>query len=496
MNRPDLNRRLALAVLCTATLMIILDGTIVTVALPAIQAGLGFSATGLTWIMNAYLIAFGGLLLLAGRLGDQFGRKRVFLAGLSLFALASLACGLSATPATLIIARFCQGAAGAMVAAVSLGMIVSLYPEPAERGRAVAVYSFVGAAGASVGLVLGGVITQSAGWHWIFLVNPPLALLSGSLAARVISADSGTGRAAGTDAPGAILVTAGLMTGVFAVVGTAAHGWASARTLVPAAVAVALLALFAVRQATAAAPLLPPRILAAREVAAANAAQLLVIAAAFGFQVLITLYMQRALGYSAAASGLGLIPTAVLIGAVSVGLSARLSARFGPRAILLTGLVLVMAALALLMRLPVHASYPARLLPAMLLFGLGGGLVLPALTMLGMSAATPADAGIVSGLFNTSQQAGAAAGVAVLSTLAAGRTSQLLASHHTMAVALTGGYRLAFTVAAALAGAALVVTTTTLRSPRAPAASTVPVGHDAQLEGCISERHLQPSDCR
>jgi EmrB/QacA subfamily drug resistance transporter len=461
------NRRgLALAVLCAATLMIILDGTIVTVALPSIERGLGFSPAGLTWVMNAYLIAFGGLLLLAGKAGDRFGRKRLFLAGLMLFATASLACGLSPDPQMLIAARFAQGVGGAMVTAVSLGMIVALYDQPRERARAIAAYSFVGAGGASVGLVLGGVITQSLGWHWIFFVNLPIAAVSGVMAARLLAADHGGRTRDRVDAAGAVLATAGLMLAVFAIVGTAAHGWGSTRTLVSGGLAVVLLALFVVRQARAAAPLLPLRVLAVRDVSGANVAQLLVIAAAFGFQVLITLYMQRVLRYSAEASGLGLIPTAAVIGTVSLGLSARLSGRFGARAVLLAGLALITAALVLLTRIPMQGSYLVHLLPAMLLFGAGGGLTLPALATLGMSAATEADAGITSGLFNTSQQVGAAVGVALLSTLAATRTGRLLALHQSVPAALTAGYRLAFIAGAVMSGAALVLAATVLRMPR------------------------------
>jgi EmrB/QacA subfamily drug resistance transporter len=459
-------RGLAVAVLCAATLMIILDGTIVTVALPSIERGLGFSPAGLTWVMNAYLIAFGGLLLLAGKAGDRFGRKRLFVTGLVLFAAASLACGLAPDPQMLVAARFGQGIGGAMVAAVSLGMIVALYEEPRERARAIAAYSFVGAGGASIGLVLGGVITQNLGWHWIFFVNLPIAAVSLVLAARLLAADRGRRTRHPIDAAGAVLATAGLMLAVFAIVGTAAHGWGSPRTVGVGGLAVVLLALFVVRQARAAAPLLPLRVLAVRDVSGANAAQLLVIAAAFGFQVLITLYMQRVLGYSAEASGLGLIPTAAVIGTVSLGLSARLSDRFGARATLLTGLALITAALVLLTRIPVHGSYSVHLLPAMLLFGAGGGLTLPALATLGMSAATEADAGITSGLFNTSQQVGAAVGVALLSTLAASRTSRLLAAHQGAAIALTGGYRIAFVAGAIMSGAALLLAAAVLRSPR------------------------------
>jgi MFS family permease len=321
------SRGLALTVLCAATLMIILDGTIVTVALPAIQHDLGFAPASLSWVMNAYLIPFGGLLLLAGRLGDLAGRKRVFLAGLALFTAASLACGLSASPALLVGSRFVQGAGAALVSSVSLGMIATLYPEPPGRARAIAAYSFVGAAGASIGLILGGVLTQTLSWHWIFFVNLPIGVAAGLPALRLLPADRGAGRSGGTDGLGAVLVTAGLMLAVYAIVQTDRYGATSPHTLGAGGAALALLAGFVLREATAAAPLLPLRIFAFRGVSGANLAQAPVIAAAFGFQVLITLYMQRVLGYGPAAAGLGLVPTAVLIGAVSLGLSARLGGR-------------------------------------------------------------------------------------------------------------------------------------------------------------------------
>jgi EmrB/QacA subfamily drug resistance transporter len=475
------SRGLALAVLCAATLMIILDGTVVTVALPSIQRDLHVPAASLTWVLNAYLIAFGGLLLLAGRVGDLIGRKRVFLAGLATFTAASLACGLAGSPELLIAARLVQGAGGAMVTAVSLGMITTLYPEPPDRARAVAAYSFTGASGASLGLILGGVLTQALSWHWIFFVNLPVGLLAGVSAVCLLAPERGSGLRSGAnwqggdwlgadwlgaDWLGAALVTAGLMAGVAALVQTGLAGWATARTLGLAAAALTLLTGFAVRQARAAMPLLPPRILASRAVSGTNLAQLLVIAAAFGFQVLITLYMQRVLGYRPALAGLSLVPTAAVIGLISLGTSARLTGRFGPRTVLLAGLALVACALALLTHLPARGSYPAHLLPALLIFGLGGGLTLPALAMLGMSAATPADAGLVSGLFNTTQQVGAALGVAVLTALASTRAAEARAAGLASGPALTSGYHLAFATGTGLAVAAAAVSAILLRPSR------------------------------
>jgi EmrB/QacA subfamily drug resistance transporter len=475
---PRDSRGLALAVLCAATLMVILDGTIVTVALPSIQRDLHFSAPSLTWVMNAYMLAFGGLLLLAGRLGDLIGRRRMLLSGLAVFTAASLACGLAAGPQFLVAARFVQGAGAAMVSAVSLGMIVGLYAEQRDRVRALAAFSFVGAAGASIGLVLGGVLTQAISWHWIFFVNLPIGAAAIVCGLRLLPADRGAGLAEGADALGAALVTAGLMAGIYALVGTAQDGWSSARTLGFAAAAVVLLAAFGVRQATAARPLLRLTVFRSRAVSGANLAQALVIAAAFGFQVLIALYLQRVLGYTPAQAGLGILPTALVIGAVSLGLAARLAARFGERAVLLAGLALVVAALVLLTQVPVTGGYGARLLPALVIFGLGGGLTLPMLATLGMSASTPADAGVVSGLFNTTQQIGAAVGVALLSTLAASHTAQLRHQDVAVAVALTGGYRLAFAVGAGLSAAALIVAATMLRTRPAILAPARPAADD------------------
>jgi EmrB/QacA subfamily drug resistance transporter len=450
-------RWLALVILCTAALMVILDGTIVTVALPTIQADLGFTAGSLSWVMNSYLIAFGGLLLLSGRLGDLLGRKRMFLAGIAVFVAASLACGLAAGPAMLIAARFAQGAGAAMASAVTLGMIVRLFTQPAEQGRAIGAFSFTGAVGASAGLILGGLLVQYANWHWVFFVNLPVGLAAWLAAWRVLPADQGLGLRAGADWPGAALVTSGVMLAVLAIA-SPAHWWAGL-------VAVALLAAFAARQAAARTPLLPPRALASRNVIGANLAQLLIIGAAMGFQVIVTLYMQRALGFGPAAAGLGLAPAAAAIAVVSLGLSARLTARFGARRLLLAGLVMITAVLVLLTQVPAHAGYVTRLLPLFVLFGVGGGLVLPAVTGLGMSGATDADAGVISGVFNTVQQVGGALGLALLTALAASRTGA-----GTSAQALTSGYHLAWTVGAVLGGVSIVVAAIALRERRPPAA--------------------------
>lgn len=459
------SRRLALGVIATGMLMVVLDGSIVTVAMPTIQDDLGFSPVGLSWVVNAYLIAFGSLLLLAGRLGDLIGRKRMFLAGVGIFTAASLLAAAATSPAILIAARFLQGVGSAMSSAVSLGILVTLFTEPRERAKAIAVFSFTGAAGASIGQVLGGVLTDALNWHWIFLINLPIGLVALAIAVPVLPADRGLGLRAGADVIGAILVTAGLMLGIYTVVKVEEHGWTSAHTLGLGALSLLLLAGFVARQATARTPLMPLRILRSRSVAGANVIQVLMVAALFSFQILVALYLQRVLEYGAAETGLAMLPAAAVIGAVSLGVSARLNARFGERKVLLAGIVLLIGVLGLLTRVPVHADYVTDLLPVMLLAA-GFGLALPALTTLGMSGAKEDDAGLASGLFNTTQQIGMSLGVAVLSTLAASRSDSLLAQGRSRAEALTGGYRLAFTVGAGLLVAAFVVAFTVLAQPR------------------------------
>ncbi|WP_232835907.1 MFS transporter [Actinocorallia populi] len=453
----------ALAVLCAGTLMIILDGSIVTVALPAVQRELGFSASGLTWTVNAYLIAFGGLLLLAGRLGDLLGRRRVFVAGLVVFTLASLLCGIAGSPEALIAARFLQGAGGALVSAVGLGMVVTLFTEPVERGKALGAYAFTGSAGASIGQVLGGVITDTLGWGWVFLINLPIGAAAVFFALRILQDDRGPGLSGGADALGAALVTGGVMLGVYTIVQADEHGWATGRTAGLAALSLVLLAGFLARQATAASPLLRLGMLRARNVWGANLVQMLALAATYGFQVVLALYLQNVLGYGAYETGLAMLPAALAISVVSLGFSARLITRFGQRPMLLTGLGLLFALFLLLTRLPSDGSYLVDVLPALLLAG-GFGLAMPALTGLGMSVERPEDSGVASGLFNTTQQIGSALGVAVLTTLAASRTESLTGRGESEAFALTDGFRLAFGIGAGLTAAAIVLTVWILRT--------------------------------
>jgi EmrB/QacA subfamily drug resistance transporter len=465
------SRWLALLVLCTGMLMIVLDMTIVNVALPAIQEDLGFSQSSLAWVVNAYLIAFGGLLLLAGRLGDLIGRKRIFLIGLGVFTVASVLCGVSFTPEMLIAARFVQGVGGAMATAVTLGMIVTMFPKPDEQARAIGVFSFVAAAGASVGLLAGGVLTQTLNWHWIFFVNIPIGIVAAVLTARLVAPERGIGFGAGADVLGAVLITTALMLGVYTIVKTEEYGWASAHTLLLGAAAVGLLAAFIVRQRTAANPLLPLRVFRSRNVAGANGVQILMVAGMFGMFFLGTLYMQRVLGYDALRIGLGFLPTALAIGGLSVGLSARLITRFGARPVLLAGLTVILLGLLWFTRVPVDGSYLADLLPAVLLVGIGAGLAFPTMMTLAMSGATDSDAGLASGLVNTTAQVGGALGLAVLATLSTARTTGLLADGHPEAAALTSGFRLAFGIGAVLVALAIALAITVLRPDRAPAST-------------------------
>ncbi|WP_308103494.1 MFS transporter [Actinocorallia sp. API 0066] len=461
---PRARRGLALGVLSATGLMTILDGSIVTVAMPVIKAELGFSAAGLSWIVNAYLIAFGGLLLLAGRLGDLLGRRLMFLAGNAVFTGASVLAGAADSRALLVAARFGQGIGSAMASAVVLGILVTLFTEPKERAKAIAVFAFTGATGASLGQVLGGVLTDLLDWHWIFLINLPIGLLTIALAIPALPRDRGLGLAAGADVAGALLVTSGLMLGIYTVVRVEEHGWLAAHTLGLGAVSLALIAGFVVRQATAATPLMPLRVLRNRAVAGANLVQMLALSAMFAFQIIVALYMQQILGYGALETGLAMLPAAVTLGLVSLFLSARLITRFGARAVLLAGLALLFAAMLWLTRMPVDAAYTTDLLPVMLLLA-GGGLVIPALTTLGMSNASEADAGLTSGLFNTTQQIGMALGVAVLSTLAASRTTTLSTTGTPAREALASGYHLAFATSAALLLAAFTLTLLILRRP-------------------------------
>jgi len=470
-------RWLTLYVLCAGMLMIILDATIVNVALPSIQADLGFSQSSLAWVVNAYLIPFGGLLLLAGRLGDLISRRTIFLTGLGVFVTASLLCGIAPSQGMLIGARFIQGVGGAMASAGILGMIVTMFPEPREQAKAIGVYSFVASAGASIGLLAGGVLTEAISWHWIFIVNLPIGIFTAAMAYRLLERDRGIGIGHGADVPGAALITSSLMLGVYTIVEAADYGWGSARTLTLGAVAIALLAGFVLREHRTANPLAPLRIFRSRNVSGANAVQVLMVGGLFGMFFLGALYLQRVLGYDPVEVGLAFLPTSVGIGAFSFKVSPALVTRFGGRPVLLSGLVFVAAGLALFTQVPVDGSYLADILPTVVLFGIGAGLAFPALVTLAMSGATQSDAGLASGLVNTTQQVGGALGLAVLATISTARTEELVADGTDGAAALTSGYQLAFFVALGFVLAAIAVTATVLRPEPdvAPEGSSEPV---------------------
>jgi EmrB/QacA subfamily drug resistance transporter len=479
------NRWIALYVLCVGMLMIVLDATVVNVALPSIQSDLRFTQSSLAWVVNAYLIAFGGLLLLAGRFGDLIGRKSVFMAGLLVFTVASLACGLAQSQEVLVIARFVQGVGGAMTSAVILGMIVTMFPEPREQAKAIGVYGFVASAGGSVGLLAGGVLTQSINWHWIFFINVPIGIATGVIATRLLPRDEGIGLRAGADIPGAILITSSLMLGVYTIVKPAAeHGWGSGEALELGAVSLILLAAFIVRQARAANPLIPLRIFRSRNVSGANVVQALLVAGMFGMFFLGALYLQRVLGYDALEIGLAFLPATIVMGILSLRYAERLIMSFGARTTLIPALSLIAVGLLLFARAPVNGNYLTDVFPVMILLGLGIGGSFPALMTLAMSGATREDAGLASGLVNTAAQVGGALGLAVLATLSATRTKDLLASGSSHASALTSGYHLAFVIAAVLILIAVAVSAVVLRSTPMPA---IAQAHEDSTEPAYSK---------
>jgi len=460
----DRSRWIALVVLCVGMLMIVLDATIVNVALPKIQTDLGFSQSSLAWVVNAYLISFGGLLLFAGRLGDLLGRRDVFLSGLVLFTAASLACGVSDSQSVLVVSRFIQGIGGALTSAVILGMIVTMFPQPGEQAKAIGVYSFVASAGGSIGLLAGGAITQVINWHWIFIVNLPIAIVTGVFAMRVLARDRGIGFSKGADLPGAGLIVAALMMGVYAIVEASNYGWGSAHTLGFGAGAVALMIGFVIRESRAANPLVPLRIFRSRNLSGANAVQGLMVAGIYGMFFLGALYLQRVLGFDSLEVGLGFIPLTAIIGILSLGFSAKLNLRFGPKATLVPGLVFVAAGLALMSQITAGGSYWTEVLPAMVLVGIGAGLSFPSVMTLAMTGVRPEEAGLASGLVNTTLQVGGALGLAVLATLSTSRTANLVSDGTANSSALTSGYRLAFLVGAGLVLGAVAIALTVIRA--------------------------------
>jgi EmrB/QacA subfamily drug resistance transporter len=468
-DRRGRRRWLALYVLCAGVLIDVLDATIVNVALPSIKRDLGFSQSNLAWVLNAYLIAFGGVLLLAGRVGDLIGQRRVFLAGLAVFTGASAICALGDSQGVLIAARFVQGIGGALTSAVTLGMIVTMFPEPREQAKAIGVYGFVASAGGSIGLLAGGVLTQALSWHWIFLINVPIGVATALLAIRLLDDHEGIGLREGADIPGAALLTVGLMLGVYTILQIGGQGLRSVQALGLGGLSLVLLVAFVARQERISTPLMPLRLFRSREVSGANGVQALLVVGMFAMFFLGALYLQQILGYDALHVGLAFLPATIAMGIASLRFSEPLATRFGALAALLPGLASIAAALLLFARTPVHAAYAVDVLPAMTLLGLGAGLAFPALTTVAMSGATSGDSGLASGLVNTSLNVGGAIGLAVLTTLATNRTHGLLAHGESTTAALNAGYHVAYLTAAALVAAAIALALTVLR-PRSSAA--------------------------
>ena len=462
----DRQRWLALVVICFGQLMIMLDSTIVNVALPAIQRDLHFTQANLTWVVNAYLIAYGSLLLLAGRAGDLLGRKRVFLAGVAVFTVASGLDGLAADSTTLIAARLLQGLGGALSGGVILALIVTGFPKPEERAQAMSIFMLVIAGGGSFGLLAGGTITQLINWHWIFFINLPIGVGTMLLGSWLIEQHEGLGLSRGVDVAGSLLVSIAMVVGIYAIVTAAETGWSSAHTLGFGAAGVVLLATFFVVEARIQNPILPLRILRLRSLTGASAARALVATGMFTTFFLGALYLQHVKGYSAFNTGLAFLPSTLALATLSLGISARLMRSFGPRALLIPGLATITIALAIMSTTSQNADYFPSIFGAYLLFGIGAGMSFMPLTTIMMAEIPATDAGVASGVGNVTMQVGGAFGLAALGTISTDRTHTLVAQGQSLAGALTAGYQLGFGIAAACVAAGLVIVVVVLRTPR------------------------------
>jgi EmrB/QacA subfamily drug resistance transporter len=462
-------RWLALYVLCLGDLMIVLDTTIVNVALPSIRADLGFTQTSLAWVVNAYILTFGGFLLLGGRLGDLFGHRRLFLSGIAFFTFASLACGLSSSQGVLIGARAVQGLGGAVVSAVAFSLIMVLFTDGGDRAKAMGVFGFVMAGGGSLGVLLGGLLTSTLDWHWIFLVNLPIGIAVFALSLRLLPTAHTRATERRLDVTGAVLVTAALVSAVYAVVNGNDAGWTSTQTLGLLGGSAALLALFVRREARIETPLVPLALFRLRNVATSNVVGVLWAAAMFAWFFLSALYLQLVLGYSPLKVGLAFLPANLIMAVFSLGLSAKLVMRYGIRAPLATGLLLAGAGLALFVRAPVDGTFIVDVLPSMILLGFGAGMAFNPVLLAAMSDVAPEDSGLASGVVNTAFMMGGALGLALLASIASSRTSALRAAGDAPAVALTGGYHVAFALGSLFAVAAAVTGAVLLRTRTAPA---------------------------
>ncbi len=471
-------RWIALAVLCLGQLMMVLDATIVNVALPSIQRELHFTQANLTWVIDGYLITFGGFLLLAGRFGDLVGRKKVFLSGLVLFVAASIACGLADSQALLIGARLIQGVGGAIASSVILAIIVTEFPERVEQAKAMGMYAFVSAGGGSIGLLAGGALTQSLSWHWIFFVNVPIGVLALVLGSILIEENEGIGLTGGVDVLGSALITLATMFGAFAIVKSSDYGLLSARTLGAGGASLALLGAFLVLEARVANPIMPLRILRLRTLMGSSLVRGLLITGMFSAFFLGALYLERVLGYNAIDTGLAFMPLTIAIAAMSMGIAARAVGRFGPIPTLAAGLFGIVVGLVLLAFQGVHASYFPGLFFAFLALGLGAGSSFLPLLTLGMSDAPPRDAGLASGIINVSVQLFGAIGLAALGTIATDHTKALSAAGDPLTSALTGGYHLAYVVAAVCVALGILAAFLILRPPVASRPQEVEMARD------------------
>jgi EmrB/QacA subfamily drug resistance transporter len=471
-------RWLALYVLCLASLMIVLDVTIVGVALPSIKDDLGFTDTSLAWVVNAYLLTYGGFLLLGGRLGDLYGNRRLFLIGISLFTVASLACGLATSQGFLVVARGVQGLGGAIASAVSLSLMVNLFTEPGERAKAMGIFGFVASGGGSIGVLLGGIITDAISWHWIFLVNFPIGVAVVLLSTRLLP-ETRAASSMRLDVAGAVTVTAALITAVYAIVNANQKGWTSLQTLGLLGVALAIFAVFLLIEVRVRSPLVPLALFKLRNLATADVVGVLWAGAMFAWFFLTALYMQLVLGYSPLQIGLAFLPGNLIMGALSIGLSARLVMRYGFRLPLAAGLGLAGLGLLWLARAPVDGGYFVDIFPSMVLLGLGAGMAFNPVLLAAMSDVEPQESGLASGIINTSFMMGGALGLAVLASVAASRTSDLLDAGHSEAVALTSGYHAAFLIGAIFAVGAALIGGLLLRNQEMPAHEEVSAAEPA-----------------
>jgi len=463
--RSNRRRWLALVVVCLGMFMNALDSSIVNVALPAIQRQLHLSQADLTWVVNAFLITFGSCLLLAGRLGDLIGRKRVFLSGIALFTASSAMCGLAQSQAVLIAGRFLQGIGGALSASVIIAIIVTEFPRTDERAKAMSAYIFVAVGGGSLGLLVGGLLTQAISWHWIFFINLPIGIVTFVLGRALIRENVGLGIRQGVDIAGSVLITVSLMLGIFAIVQVTRYGWLSAHTLVIGGLAVALFVGFVVLESRLDKPIVPLRIVRIPSLARSSIIRGLLNTGMFSTFFLGALYLENVLGYTPIQTGVAFLPMSLSMGVLSAGITARLVARFGNKRVLIPGMVSVAVGLLLLSRAGVDSNYLRDLFPALLLLGLGAGLSFMPLLAIAMHDVPKEDAGLGSGVVNVSMQVAAAVGLAVLGTVATNRTRTLLADGAGVKPALTGGYHLSFLIAAGCVVAAVVAAVALLQGP-------------------------------